>query len=226
MFNVAIILGAGNGTRMGIEKSKLLLEIGGKTVIERTVDVFENCPEIDEIIVVCRECDIDVFSRLLPDDNISFVIGGATRQESVANAIEAIEECDFVVIHDGARPFVTEDVIINTLDKAQLTKAAATGVMVKDTIKVVNENLDIVDTPDRSKLVSIQTPQIFDFETYKKALEKANAENKNYTDDCQLVENLGLNVSAVLGDYDNIKITTKSDIPLAENILKFRGEAL
>lgn len=148
MFNVAIILGAGNGTRMGIEKSKLLLEIGGKTVIERTVDVFENCPEIDEIIVVCRECDIDVFSRLLPDDNISFVIGGATRQESVANAIEAIEECDFVVIHDGARPFVTEDVIINTLDKAQLTKAAATGVMVKDTIKVVNENLDIVDTPD------------------------------------------------------------------------------
>lgn len=223
MFNIAIILGAGNGTRMEMEKSKLLLEIGGKTVIERTVSVFEECPEIDEIIVVCRECDVEEFSRLLPDDNISFVIGGETRQESVANAVNVIENCDFVVIHDGARPFVTEDVIVNTLEKAQFTKAAATGVMVKDTIKVVDSELNIVDTPDRSTLVSIQTPQIFDFKTYVNALEKAQAENKSYTDDCQLVENLGLNVSAVLGDYNNIKITTKSDIALAENILNHRG---
>lgn len=224
MFNVAVILGAGNGTRMKMEKSKLLLEICGKTVIERTVSVFEECPEIDEIIVVCRECDIEEFERLLPDENISFVIGGATRQESVANAIDVIDVCDFVVIHDGARPFVTEDVIIKTLDKAQITNAAATGVMVKDTIKVVNPDLDIVDTPDRSTLVSIQTPQIFEFKTYKKALAKASEEGNNYTDDCQLIENLGLKVSAVIGDYDNIKITTKSDVSLAENILKHRGE--
>lgn len=223
MFNIAVILGAGNGTRMEIEKSKLLLKIGEKTVIERTVGVFEECPEIDEIIVVCRECDVEEFSNLLPDDNISFVIGGATRQESVANAIDVIDDCDFIVIHDGARPFVTEEVIVNTLEKAQQTMAAATGVMVKDTIKVVDGELNIVDTPDRSSLVSIQTPQIFDFKTYIKALDKANAENKNYTDDCQLVENLGLNVSAVLGDYNNIKITTKSDISLAESILKLRG---
>lgn len=224
MFNVAVILGAGNGTRMGIDKSKLLLEIGGKTVIERTVETFENTPEIDEIIVVCRECDVEEFSNLLTDENVSFVIGGETRQESVANAVEVIDDCDYIIIHDGARPLVTEDVIVNTLDKAQNTKAAATGVMVKDTIKVVDNSLSIVDTPDRSKLVSIQTPQIFDFDTYKSALEKAKEDGKDYTDDCQLVENLGLKVSAVLGDYENIKITTKSDIALAENILKQRGE--
>lgn len=224
MFNVAVILGAGNGTRMGIDKSKLLLKIGDKTVIERTVETFENTPEVDEIIVVCRECDVEEFSNLLTDDNVSFVFGGETRQESVANAVEVIDDCDYIIIHDGARPLVTETEIVNTLDKAQTTKAAATGVRVKDTIKVVDDTLDIVDTPDRSKLVAIQTPQIFDFNTYKTAVEKAKEEGKDYTDDCQLVENLGIKVSAVLGSYENIKITTKSDIALAENILRQRGE--
>ncbi len=224
MYNVAVILGAGNGTRMGIDKSKMLLEIGGKTVIERSVAAFSDMPEIDEIIVVCRECDVDLFSQLITDENVSFVIGGETRQQSVMNAVETIDECDYIIIHDGARPLVTQKAIINTLDKAQECRAAATGVTVKDTIKVVDDNLAIVDTPDRSRLISIQTPQIFDFGLYKEALKKAQADSKDYTDDCQLVENLGTKVYAVQGDYDNIKITTKSDIPLAENILKMRGE--
>ena len=224
MYNVAVILGAGNGTRMGIDKSKMLLEIGGKTVIERSVAAFSDMPEIDEIIVVCRECDVDLFSQLITDEDVSFVIGGETRQQSVMNAVETIDECDYIIIHDGARPLVTQKAIINTLDKAQECRAAATGVTVKDTIKVVDDNLAIVDTPDRSRLISIQTPQIFDFGLYKEALKKAHADSKDYTDDCQLVENLGTKVYAVQGDYDNIKITTKSDIPLAENILKMRGE--
>ena len=219
-----MILGAGNGTRMGIDKSKMLLEIGGKTVIERSVAAFSDMPEIDEIIVVCRECDVDLFSQLITDEDVSFVIGGETRQQSVMNAVETIDECDYIIIHDGARPLVTQKAIINTLDKAQECRAAATGVTVKDTIKVVDDNLAIVDTPDRSRLISIQTPQIFDFVLYKEALKKAQADSKDYTDDCQLVENLGTKVYAVQGDYDNIKITTKSDIPLAENILKMRGE--
>lgn len=219
-----MILGAGNGTRMGIDKSKMLLEIGGKTVIERSVAAFSDMPEIDEIIVVCRECDVDLFSQLITDEDVSFVIGGETRQQSVMNAVETIDECDYIIIHDGARPLVTQKAIINTLDKAQECRAAATGVTVKDTIKVVDDNLAIVDTPDRSRLISIQTPQIFDFGLYKEALKKAQADSKDYTDDCQLVENLGTKVYAVQGDYDNIKITTKSDIPLAENILKMRGE--
>lgn len=224
MYNVAVILGAGNGTRMGIDKSKMLLEIGGKTVIERSVAAFSDMPEIDEIIVVCRECDVDLFSQLITDEDVSFVIGGETRQQSVMNAVETIDECDYIIIHDGARPLVTQKAIINTLDKAQECRAAATGVTVKDTIKVVDDNLAIVDTPDRSRLISIQTPQIFDFGLYKEALKKAQADSKDYTDDCQLVENLGTKVYAVQGDYDNVKITTKSDIPLAENILKMRGE--
>ena len=226
MYNTAVILAAGNGTRMGIEKSKMLLEIAGKTVIERSVEAFSDLPEIDEIIVVCRECDIEEFSRLISDESITFVIGGSTRQQSVMNAVETIDECDFILIHDGARPLVTQRAIINTLDKAQMFGAAATGVSVKDTIKIIDKEYAIVDTPDRNSLVSIQTPQIFDFILYKKALEKANKENRDYTDDCQLVENFDHKVYTVMGDYDNIKITTKSDIALAENILKMRSEQL
>lgn len=225
MYNVAVILGAGNSTRMGMDKSKLLLEIEGKTVIERTVEKFLDLAEIDEIIVVCRECDIEKFSELLPDESVSFVIGGNTRQESVKNAVETIDECDYIIIHDGARPFVSVNTVIKTLDEAQIKKAAATGVYVKDTIKVIDDDLNIVSTPERKKLVSIQTPQIFDFKTYKEALDKAVEENKDFTDDCQLVENLGLKVGVVIGEYENIKITTKSDIALAEGILRRKGEA-
>lgn len=213
-----MILGAGNGTRMGIEKSKLLLDISGKTVIERSVEAFLSLAEIDEVIVVCRQCDVEEFSRLLPDEEVSFVIGGETRQQSVRNAVETIDECDYIIIHDGARPLVSHSAILKTLDEAQISQAAATGVYVKDTIKVVDKDLNIVDTPERSRLISIQTPQIFDFSVYKKAMEKAEKDGLDFTDDCRLVENLGLNVRAVIGDYENIKITTKSDITLAEAI--------
>lgn len=222
MYNIAVILGAGNGTRMGIDKSKLLLDLCGKTVIERSVEAFLNLAVIDEIIVVCRECDVEEFSRLLPDEEISFVVGGATRQESVRNAVETIDECDYIIIHDGARPLVSQNIILKTLDEAQISQAAATGVYVKDTIKVIDKDLNIVDTPERSSLISIQTPQIFDFSVYKKALEKATEQKKDFTDDCRLVENLGLQVKTVIGEYENLKITTKSDIILAEALIKAR----
>ena len=223
MYNIAVVLAAGNGTRMGIDKSKLLIEIGGKTVIERSVAVFENMAEIDEIIVVCRECDVERFSELLPQDNITFVIGGKTRQESVKNAVETIDDCDYIIIHDGARPLVTPETVVKTLDEAQIRKAAATGVYVKDTVKVVDENLNIVGTPNRKNLVFIQTPQIFDFATYKQALKKAEEEGRDYTDDCQLVENIGVECVVVLVEYENIKITTKGDVPMAERIINARN---
>lgn len=224
MYNIAVIVAAGNGTRMGTDKSKLLLEIGSKTVIERTVETFENMAEIDEIIVVCRECDFEEFSRLLPGENISFVFGGATRQQSVKNAVDTIEECDYIIVHDGARPLVLADTVIRTLDKAQTNQAAAVGVYVKDTVKLVDDDLNIAGTPNRKYLVSIQTPQIFDFKLYKNALDAAVSQGRDYTDDCQLVENIGSKVSVVIGEYDNIKITTKSDIPLAESYLNARSE--
>ena len=222
MYNIAVILGAGNGTRMGIDKSKLLLDLCGKTVIERSVEAFLNLEVVDEIIVVCRECDVEEFSRLLPDEEVSFVIGGATRQESVKNAVETIDCCDYIIIHDGARPLVSQDIILKTLDEAQISQAAATGVYVKDTIKVIDKDLNIVETPERSSLISIQTPQIFDFSVYKKALERATEEKADFTDDCRLVENLGLQVKTVIGEYENLKITTKSDVILAQALLKAR----
>lgn len=224
MNNVAVILAAGSGTRMKSDKSKLLLEINGKTVIERTVKAFSKISEIDEIIVVIRKSDLDEFEKHLSKYNLSYCFGGATRQESVMNAVETIDECDLIIIHDGARPLVTEKEITDTINKAKETGAAAVGVTPKDTIKIVDENLQIVGTPDRSNLISIRTPQVFDFSQYLKAVDLAKKQGKDFTDDCRLVENLGRKVNVVIGEYTNIKITTPEDIPMAESILKMRGE--
>lgn len=222
MNNTAVILAAGSGTRMKSEKSKLLIEIDGKTVIERSVEAFLNCDFINEIIVVCREGDFQEFEKHLSGYDISYCFGGSTRQQSVFNAVETIDDCDYIIIHDGARPLVTCEEIKEAYDKALETGAAAVGVPVKDTLKVVDGSLKIIDTPDREKLISIRTPQIFRFSLYCEAVKKAKDENSDFTDDCRLIENLGEPVYAVKGSYDNIKITTPEDVAVAENILKAR----
>lgn len=226
MSNTAIILAAGNGTRMKADKSKLLLEINGKTVIERTVNTFSNIADIDDIIVVVRETDIPLYENVLSKYNISYCIGGSTRQESVSNAVETVGNADMLIIHDGARPLVTENEISNTLRVAQEKGAAAVGVKVKDTIKVVDRNNKIINTPQRSSLIAIQTPQIFKFDKYVEAMKLAKEQNKDFTDDCKLLENAGEDVFVVDGEYTNIKITTPEDIPVAESILNARGEEL
>lgn len=226
MADIAIIVAAGSGTRMKADKNKLLLPLGGKTVIERTVDVFVHMKQIDEVIVVCRAEDLDAMQSLLPDEKVSFVFGGKTRQESVRNAIETIDACDTVLIHDGARPLVSEEEVLATLEEAKRTGAAAVGVFVKDTIKVIDDDYVITDTPDRSRLVAIQTPQIFSFDLYCKAMRKAEGQKKDFTDDCKLIENIGVPVSVVIGEYTNLKITTPEDIPMAEAILQLRGERI
>lgn len=223
MSNVAIILGAGNGTRMKSEKSKLLLEIGSKTVIERSVDAFLSVSDIDEIIVVARAQDIDIYSELLTDERISFVIGGATRQQSVKNAVETVDDAHLIIIHDGARPLIKCEDIEKTIRAAEEFSAAAVGVYVKDTIKIVDKQGFVESTPDRSTLFAVQTPQIFDFDLYKSAMQKADEQGLDFTDDCQLVELCGGKVKMVEGSYSNIKITTPDDIALAENLLKNEG---
>lgn len=220
MNNIAIILGAGNGTRMKTKDSKLLLKIGGKTVIERSVDAFLSSSDIDEVIVTAREQDLETFSALLTDERVTFVIGGDTRQQSVRNAVETIDECGLLAIHDGARPLISSDAIDDTVRAAKEHSAAATGVYVKDTIKVVDKDGFVVNTPNRSTLFAVQTPQIFDFELYKSALEFAEKNGRDFTDDCQLAEYYGKKVKMVTGDYTNIKITTPEDIDFAESILK------
>lgn len=209
---------------MKAEKSKLLLEINNTTVIERTVRIFRRISEIDEIIVVCRESDLNAFEEVLSSYDISYCFGGETRQQSVSNAVETIDEADLIIIHDGARPLITEKEILDTIEMARSKGAAAVGVPVKDTIKVVDKENKIVSTPDRASLISIRTPQIFKFGIYKNALALAKEQGLNFTDDCGLVENLGMPVYTVIGDYSNIKITTPEDIPMAEGIVKMRGE--
>ena len=223
MSNVAIILGAGNGTRMKSAKSKLLLEIGSKTVIERSVEAFLSVSDIDEIIVVARAQDIDIYSELLTDERISFVIGGATRQQSVKNAVETVDDAHLIIIHDGARPLIKCEDIEKTIRAAEEFSAAAVGVFVKDTIKIVDKQGFVESTPDRSTLFAVQTPQIFDFDLYKSAMQKADEQGLDFTDDCQLVELCGGKVKMVEGSYSNIKITTPDDIALAENLLKNEG---
>ncbi len=227
MNNVAVILAAGNSSRMKSDKSKLLLPLNGKTVIERTVELFSSINEVDEIIVVCRECDLERFEAILDKYDITYCFGGSTRQQSVTNAIESIDEydkCGLVIIHDGARPLVTREEVAAVIKRADICDAAALGVSVKDTIKVVNEHNIIVDTPDRDKLIAVRTPQAFDLTLYKKALDRANKEGKDFTDDCAVAENDGLEVAVIKSSYENIKITTPEDVLLAEAILKSRSE--
>ena len=202
---------------MKTKDSKLLLKINGKTVLERSVNAFLNISDVDEVIVVAREKDIPAFSDILTDERVSFVVGGDTRQQSVMNALDVIDDCELIIIHDGARPLIKSEDIENTIRAAKENKAAAVGVFVKDTVKVVDKNGFVVSTPDRSTLFAVQTPQIFDFELYKNAAQNAREKGLDFTDDCQLVE-------TVVGSYSNIKITTPDDIVLAENLLK--NEAL
>lgn len=195
------------------------------TVIERTVKTFSKISDIDDIIVVVRESDIPLYEKVLSGYDISYCIGGSTRQESVSNAVETIDSCDMIIIHDGARPLVTEKEILNTLRSAEKYGAAATGVPVKDTIKVIDDNNKIVDTPKRSSLIAIQTPQIFTFNKYVEAMNCAKTQGKDFIRTiANFLENINEDVYVVIGDYSNIKITTPDDIPLAESILKLRGE--
>lgn len=209
---------------MKTKDSKLLLKINGKTVLERSVNAFLNISDVDEVIVVAREKDIPAFSDILTDERVSFVVGGDTRQQSVMNAVDVIDDCKLIIIHDGARPLIKSIDIENTIRAAKENKAAAVGVFVKDTVKVVDKNGFVVSTPDRSTLFAVQTPQIFDFELYKNAAQNAREKGLDFTDDCQLVESFNQKVKTVVGSYSNIKITTPDDIVLAENLLK--NEAL
>lgn len=209
---------------MKTKDSKLLLKINGKTVLERSVNPFLNISDVDEVIVVAREKDIPAFSDILTDERVSFVVGGETRQQSVMNAVDVIDDCELIIIHDGARPLIKSEDIENTIRAAKENKAAAVGVFVKDTVKVVDKNGFVVSTPDRSTLFAVQTPQIFDFELYRNAAQNAREKGLDFTDDCQLVESFNQKVKTVVGSYSNIKITTPDDIVLAENLLK--NEAL
>ena len=212
----AVIAAAGKSTRMGFENgiSKQFIEIDGKTVIEKTVTVFDLCSYIDEIIIVSRFEDIDKIKKIIENAGLKKVVniiaGGETRKESVSKAVEKIgEHIDFIAIHDGARCFITCGDIIKVISKAFETGAAAAGTKVTDTIKLADNNNNIIKTIDRNLLWAVQTPQVFSRNLYLSALKLCE---RDVTDDCAVIENTGHILSIVECSKYNIKITDSQDL--------------
>lgn len=216
-----VIAAAGMSSRMnGINKQFLLLE--GIPVLARTLSVFDSINEIDEIIIVVQESEILVVSDLVKDFNIkkikAIVPGGITRQQSVLNGLDHVTS-QKVLIHDGARPFVSQNEILNVISALDTNDAAAVGVKAKDTIKRINRNNMIIETLNRDELIQIQTPQGFKTDIILSAHKKAVTEGVEVTDDCALAELRGINVKILYGSYNNIKITTPEDVVIARGIL-------
>ena len=215
--NIAIIVCSGIGKRMNSSIPKQFIKIKEKPIVCYTIDKFENCSNIDEIIVVVNEEYIEFFKQ-----NIvikygykkikKIVKGGKERLNSVYNGINVIDEKDSIIlIHDGVRPFIKEKDIVNIIKKTIKYDACVLGVKVKDTIKVCENNI-IKNTPNRDNIWIAQTPQAFKYNIIKKAYDIAIKQNKLATDDASLVEELGYNVIMIEGDYNNIKITTQEDL--------------
>ncbi len=220
--NSVIIVAGGSGSRMNMNINKQFIKINEKEVIAHTIDKFYKNEYIDEIILVVKEDEIDYFNKNIINKygykNIKIALGGKERQDSVYNGLKIVDKnCDMVLVHDGARPFVSKEIIKKAVTETK--KASVIGVRVKDTIKVVNNN-EIISTPNRNTLWAIQTPQTFKYDLLKRAYEKAYEENFYGTDDSSLVENLGEKVNIIEGSYENIKITTKEDLNMAYQIIK------
>lgn len=205
----AIIVAAGKSTRMGFDK--LFALVNGKPVLWHTVHAFLQTNVMDEIVIVAGQNKKEIENLFENNHDIKIVEGGAERYRSVENGVRATD-ADIIAIHDGARPFVSQKIILDTLEKAYATSAAAPAVPCKDTIKVA-ENDMVKCTPNRNTLFAVQTPQIFDRALYIKAMN--HLPNKaSITDDCTLIELLGEKVYLTQGDYQNIKITTPEDLLL------------
>ena len=220
----AIIVAAGTGSRMNMDVNKQYVDICGKPVLAWTIQAFEDCSRISEIIVVVNEKDIiyckqNIVERYGFEKVKVLVSGGETRQESVSRGLRQTgEDCGIILIHDGARPFIDDTGIVSSIEAAEEYGAACAAVPVKDTIKSA-DSMDFVNsTLDRSSLWSIQTPQTFKADLIKNAHRIAAEEDFCGTDDAVLVERLGHRLKLVMGSYFNIKITTQEDLVIAEAI--------
>ncbi len=223
MKTVAVIPAAGFGLRMGGKGPKQYMALAGRPIIAITLEKFNSCSLIDSIILVVPADSMDFCRKEIVEAcNLhkvhNIVAGGARRQDSVRNGIESLNsDFDFVVIHDGVRPFVPSDLIEEAVRAMEKDRAVITAVPAKDTIKKVNDHGLVVKTYERSLLWQVQTPQVFRFEDIKKAHERAETEGWNdITDDALLLEKMGIPVSVIMGSENNIKITTPHDMKLAE----------
>jgi 2-C-methyl-D-erythritol 4-phosphate cytidylyltransferase len=217
----AVVVAAGIGQRMGADKA--FMELCGKPLIAWPVDTFQACEAISEIVLVLHKNKLDAGRELMKKHKWSKIsgicAGGELRQDSVRNGILSISKSDWVLVHDGARPFLTGKLIDDGIKAAEETGAAVCCTDVKDTIKLVDDNEIVTQTLNRNRLRAVQTPQVFRLDLLKKAYELISSE---VTDDAGIVEKAGYRVKLYPGDYGNIKVTTPEDLLLAEIIAKGR----
>ncbi len=228
--NISVVIAAaGSGSRMGMDVNKQFLDIGGKPVLARTIQAFEDCSLVDEIIVIAAESEVEYCNKGIVGKygfrKVKNVIcGGEFRQQSVYNGLMQVStDCDIVLIHDGARPFIDCKSITECIEAARETGAACVAVPVKDTIKRADDEGYIEGTIDRRSLWAMQTPQAFRYDLIVEAHRNAILEGYVGTDDAVLVERIGRRVKLVSGSYYNIKITTKEDLAIAEGISTVTG---
>ncbi len=225
----ALIPAAGKGKRMRSDINKQFILLKNKPVLLHSLEVFDRHPAVSEIVVIAAEEEIDLLQHELIQKGgfrktIKVVAGGKERQDSVYNGLQAIEASGLVIIHDGARPFLTLELLNRVIAEAEKYDAVIVGMPVKDTIKVVDASNFINETPDRDKLWLVQTPQAFKYDLLRKAHQKAKLEGYYGTDDAMLIERLGTRVKMIEGSYENIKITTPEDLIIGEAILRRRFE--
>ena len=225
--NGVVIVAAGTGSRMKMGINKQFIKLEGKEIIAYTIEKFYNNSNIEDIVVVVKEDESEFFKKEILDKynfkNIKIAYGGKERQDSVYNGLKLLDKkCDVVLIHDGARPFVSDKIIDNCIEEVKEHKAIVVGVPVKDTIKVIDNDKNIVDTPNRSVLWAVQTPQTFDYNILIDAYKDAFKSGFYGTDDAMLVERIGYKVKMVEGSYNNIKITTQEDLSVGSQILKIQ----
>lgn len=232
----AVVLAAGKGTRMGTEVAKQYLKIGGRPVVSYALEAFEQSPLIDDILLMVREgeqeyCQRELLGRYGWKKVKKICAGGSERYETVAKAIEILQTSNeignrdgYVFIHDGARPFLTEEIIQRTYQAVEQYRACVAGMPVKDTIKLTDSKGNITASPERSHVWQAQTPQVFAVPLIAEAFRRLKYNNQEgITDDAMVVESqMGTIVHMVEGSYQNIKITTPEDLAVAETILKNR----
>ena len=214
-----VIVGAGSSRRMGMDK--VFMPLAEKPLLAWSVDVCQSCELVDQIVIVLNESKLNPGRKLVAEWGWSKVVevcpGGDRRQDSVRQGLSKLKGCDWVVIHDGARPFLTLGLIRDGLEAAEPTGIAVAAVPVKDTVKVGDSGMIVRGTLNRQELWAVQTPQVFSFDIITKAHEQIKGD---VTDDASMVEQLGYKVKLYMGSYDNIKITTPEDLALAELIIR------
>lgn len=222
----AVILAAGKGSRMQSDCPKQFMEVRNRPVLYYSLNVFSKCNKIDEIVLVTGKdsiayCKNEIVEKYGIKKVSCIVEGGSERYWSVYNGLQYLKDTDYVLIHDSARPCVTEDMLLRSIDEVMICNACTLGVPVKDTIKMVDEKGMGIETPKREMLWQIQTPQTFSTNMLISAYEKMKRDNiTDITDDTMIMERFGgLHSKVILGDYCNIKITTPEDLFMVEKFL-------